>query len=78
MVKLLFFHFQVTNSKLKKKVRFELLPPWLNFIFFFQLNNSKLKNKVSLHVTNSKLQNKKFYFELPIRKMKKQNLDVEL
>ena len=77
MVKLLFFHFRVTNSKLKKKVRFELLPSMIKLIFF-QLNNSKLKNKVSLHVTNSKLQNKKFYFELPIRKMKKQNLDVEL
>ena len=32
MIKLLFFHFRVTNSKLKdKKIHFELLTRWVHF-----------------------------------------------
>ena len=34
MVKLLFFRFRVTNSRLKnKKIRFELLARWVHFVF---------------------------------------------
>ena len=47
MVKLLFFHFQVTNLRLKnKKIHFELLAQWVNFYFFhFRVTNVKLINE---------------------------------
>ena len=57
MVKLLFFCFLVTNSRLKnKKFHFELLTRWVHFYFVtFELTNMKLINaKISLIISISK------------------------
>ena len=73
MGKLLFYHFRVTNSRVKSKN------------FHFELKTGSWKLKVSLwvtnsigklsffhhRITNSKLKNENFYFELLIPKMKK-------
>ena len=66
MIKLLFFHFWVTNSKLKKKISLRFTNSMVKLLFFH------------FWVTNSKLKNKKFHFDLLIRKMKKQDLNFEL
>ena len=53
MVKLLFFRFGVTNSRLKnKKIHFELLNRWVHFHCHFRVTNVKLINeKISLNMT---------------------------
>ena len=50
MVKLLFFSFQVNNSKLKnKQFHFELLTRWVNFYFFhYRVVNVDLANEKNL------------------------------
>ena len=93
MGKLSFYHFRVSKSRLKNKTfHFELLSrSWKRKSFTSSYYPKIEIYKVPLWVTNSigkllffdfrvtnwKLKNKKFYFELLIRKMKKQNLDFE-
>ena len=71
-VELLFFYFRVTNSKLKnKKIHFQLLTRWLNFLYFsckiyqitFEITDWKTEKKRSfilytLHYTLQKYKQK--------------------
>ena len=67
MGKLLFHHLQFTKLEVEKlKVPLRVTNSIGKLLFF----NSR--------VTNSKSENKKFYFELLIRKIKNQNLDFEV
>ena len=55
-VVLWFFYFWVTNSKLKnKKINFELLTRWLNFIYF----NYEIY-QITFEITDWKTENKRF------------------
>ena len=57
MVKLLFFHFRVTNSRLRnKKLHLALLTRWAHFYFVtFELRTLKLiTEKISLIIVASK------------------------
>ena len=59
---ILFLHFRVTNSKLKKKVLPLVTNSMIQFFFHLQVPISKLKNE-------------KIHFELLLRKMKEQNFE---
>ena len=80
MAKLLFYHFPVTNLKLKnKKFHFELLTQNRkieNFTSSFELDRHTFI--FHFQVTNSKLKNKKVYFELLIQNAKEHNLDFKV
>ena len=56
MVKILFFRFRVTNSRLKnKKFYFDLLTWWVHFFCHIRVTNVKLINeKISLDIAVSK------------------------